>query len=101
MCASAKPTGGCKQFEIGKMAAVDEFINRRLSCVKTVQRKLHDDPEGDFSSDLLYSGERPVSSMLLMQKRGLGGREGGGCKKKNPNPTTTTNKNAGERRAMW
>ena len=50
--------------EIVKMAAVDELINRGLSLVNTFQRKLLDDPEGDFSSDLLYSDDRPISPIV-------------------------------------
>ena len=63
-------------FEIGKMAVIDGLNNRGLSIVNTVQTKLLDDPERDFSSDLLYSDDRPISSMQLMQnyKEGGGGR---------------------------
>ena len=51
--------------EIGKVAAIDEFTNRRLSLVNTVQRKLIDEPEGNFCSNLAYSDDRPVSPMYL------------------------------------
>ena len=35
LCASAKPNGGVQTFEIGKMAAIDGFINRGLSFANT------------------------------------------------------------------
>ena len=68
------------------MAAFDEFIIHGLSLVNTIQRKLFDAPEGDFSSDLSYSDDRPVDPMYFMQNcggkykltQGEGGGGGGG-----------------------
>ena len=75
------------------MTANKEFFSRMLYLVNTVQRKLQrklpDDPEGGFSSDLLYmySDDRPTTVLLLVlccscKKRegggGVGGGEGGG-----------------------
>ena len=52
-----------RAYEIGKMAAIDELIIHGLSLVNTVGKKLLDDPEEDFSSDLLYADDRPISPM--------------------------------------
>ena len=60
------------------MAAIGGFVNGGLSLVKTVQRKLLGDLEGDFSSDLSYSDDTCISPMCLMQKHGRGGGGGGG-----------------------
>ena len=65
-------------FEIGKMADFDESVNRGPSLTNTVLRKLLNDPEGNFSSNLPYSDDRPVSPMCLLQNCGRGnGKEGG------------------------
>ena len=50
-------------FEISKRAAIGGFVNRGLSSVNAIQRRLLDDPGGNFSSDLSYSADRPTSPM--------------------------------------
>ena len=49
-------------FEIGKMAAMDEFIDRGPFLVDTGQRKLPNDLERNLRSDLSYSGDDPICS---------------------------------------
>ena len=51
------------------MAVIDGFISHRLSHVNTVQRKLLDEPEGDFSSDLSYSDDRTTGPVYLIRER--------------------------------
>ena len=46
LCASAKPNGGVQTFEIGKMAAIDGFINRGLSLVNTSCSMTHNSRGG-------------------------------------------------------
>ena len=66
------------------MTANKEFFSRMLYLVNTVQRKLQrklpDDPEGGFSSDLLYmySDDRPTTVLLLVLCCSCKKREGGG-----------------------
>ena len=58
--------------------AANKFFSRMLYLVNTVQRKLPDDPEGDFSSDLLYSGDGPIAVLDLCSSSKKAGAGAGG-----------------------
>ena len=66
------------------MGAIEGFINRGLSIVKTIRRQLRSDPKGDFISDLAYSDDRPISPHVVNAE--TRGRKFNEKKKNQPKP---------------